>query len=301
MSDKKGLTLQQLETQVAEQIIALMERDGLRWVQGWATPLPPMNCYSKRPYTGSNSLTTGLWLMLHGKDDPRFMTFKQARLLGAAVRKGAKGIPIVFYGTFNRENEEGEREERVSRFGKISYTFHVSDIEGLDLEPIVEPSFSGRQRNAEIDAFVAATGVQIRDGLSAFYQETTDSITIPPIERFRNEGGVMAEDLYYSTLLHELIHFTGPAKRLGRECFKDYHKSKPARAMEELIAEIGSVMLAQRLALLAEPREDNAAYVASWIRLLKDKPGSVFQAAAAASKAIQLLETLQPQQQKEAA
>lgn len=309
MSDKKGLTLQKLETQVAEQIIALMERDGLRWIQGWATPAAPMNFFSKRPYSGSNILTIGLWMMITGKSDPRFITFKQARTLGGSIRKGSKGIPIIFYGTFTRENGEGAKEvedgegakEVTSRFAKISYVFHVSDVDGIEIPPLDLAHVEDRERNATIDAFVASTGIPVRDGGAAFYQASTDSITMPPITSFRDELGVPAEELYYSVLLHELIHSTGPAKRLGRECFIDYHKSKPARAMEELIAEIGCVMLGQRLGLITQPREDNAAYVQSWIRHLKDKPGSIFRAASAASSAIQFLENMQPKQQQKAA
>ncbi|WP_431299413.1 ArdC family protein [Tabrizicola sp. BL-A-41-H6] len=298
MTDKKGLTLDQLERTVADQIIALMERDGLRWIKGWASPLPAQNFYSRRPYTGSNVLTTGLWMMVSGKSDPRFMSFKQAVMLGGSVKKGAKGIPIIYYGTYVKDDDGAER---MSRFAKISYVFHVSDVDGIEIPGLDMACHEPRVRNQRIDSFVAATGVQIRDGGSAFYQDTTDSITIPPIGMFRESLGVPAEDLYYSVLLHELIHATGPAKRLARECFRDYHKERAARAQEELIAEIGSVMLGQRLGLMTQPREDNAAYVASWIRFLKDKPGSVFSAAAAASKAISCLEAMQPLTEQEAA
>lgn len=303
MSEPKGLTLAALEAQVANQIITLMERDGLRWIQGWATPLPPMNFYSKHAYTGSNILTTGLWMMITGKSDPRFLTFKQARLLGGNVKKGSKGIPIVFYGTFTKpgEDDAGEKTEHMSRFAKISYAFHVSDIEGIEIPAIDMATDEPRARNERIDSFIAGTGAEIRDGQSAFYQRQADAITMPPIGAFRESLGVSAEELYYSVLLHELVHFTGPATRLGRECFAAYHKDKPSRAMEELIAEIGCVMLGQRLGLITEPREDNAAYVQSWIKHLKDKPGSVFQAASAASKAVAFLEAMQPATEQEAA
>lgn len=302
MSDKKGLTLHDLEKSVSERIIDLMERDGLRWTQGWAAPHPAHNFKTGHVYTGTNTFTTGLWMMASGQSDPRFLTFKQARELGGGVRKGAKGIPIVFYGTFVREDDGNpDGEERRSRFAKISYVFHASDIEGIDFPAIDLTAESERQRNERVDRFVAGTGVPIKNAPSAFYRESEDAIHIPPISSFQPAMGVSAEELYYSVLLHELIHFTGPAKRLGRECYLEYHKAKPARALEELIAEIGAVMLGQRLGVVTEPREDNAAYVQSWIRHLKDKPGSVFQAAAAASRAITFLEDLQPKPQQEAA
>ena len=299
MSDKKGLTLADLEKKVAEQMIALMERDGLRWIKGWATPLPPQNFATGHVYQGTNIFTTGLWMMLTGKSDPRFLTFKQAIDLGGAIRKGSKGIPIVFYGTMTREDEQGE--ERRSRFAKISYVFHVSDVDGVEIPAIDLASAAERTRNERIDSFVAGTNVTIKDAASAFYRDADDAIYIPPIGMFIDTGGVSAEDHYYSTLLHELIHFTGVPKRLDRDCFRNYHKERASRAFEELIAEIGSVMLGQRLGIQTEPREDNAAYVQSWIKCLTDKPGSVMQAASAAAKAITFLEQLQPQPQQEAA
>lgn len=237
-----------------------------------------------------NILTIGLWMMVAGKIDPRFLTFKQAFERGGSIRKGSKGIPIVFYGTFTRDNDQGE--EVRSRFAKIKHVFHLSDLDGAEVQPLDPCIAEPRLRNANIDAFVTSTGIPVIDGGSAYYQDTTDSITIPPIGVFREMLGVSAEDLYYSTLLHELIHATGPAPRLNRDCFLNYHKDRKERAFEELIAEIGSVMLGQRLGLMAQPREDNAAYVANWAKLLKDKPGSIFSAASAASRAIAHLEEM---------
>jgi antirestriction protein ArdC len=65
---------------------------------------------------------------------------------------------------------------------------------------------------------------------------------------------------------------------------KKYH-TDAGRAFEELIAEIGSVMLGMQLGVQACPREDNAAYVKSWIKLLTEKPKAIFEAASAAGKA----------------
>jgi antirestriction protein ArdC len=39
--------------------------------------------------------------------------------------------------------------------------------------------------------------------------------------------------------------------------------------MEELVAELGAAFVCAMLRISAEPRQDHAAYVASWLRVLK--------------------------------
>jgi antirestriction protein ArdC len=49
-------------------------------------------------------------------------------------------------------------------------------------------------------------------------------------------------------------------RNLGREKWGD-----EGYAREELVAELGSVFLAADLGLAIEPREDDAAHIASWL------------------------------------
>ena len=59
-------------------------------------------------------------------------------------------------------------------------------------------------------------------------------------------------------------------------------------AAEELRAEIGSVMLCSILGI--EPADQNAqhaAYIKSWIKVLRDNPKEIFKAANDAEKAVQ--------------
>ena len=50
--------------------------------------------------------------------------------------------------------------------------------------------------------------------------------------------------------------------------------------MEELVAELGSAFLCADLALTPEVREDHAAYIGNWLKVLKDDPRAIFAAAA---------------------
>jgi antirestriction protein ArdC len=62
-----------------------------------------------------------------------------------------------------------------------------------------------------------------------------------------------------------------------------------AYAVEELIAELGSAYTMARLQLELTPREDHAAYIKSWLRVLKSDKRAVFMAASKAQQAADFL------------
>ncbi len=65
-------------------------------------------------------------------------------------------------------------------------------------------------------------------------------------------------------------------------------------AAEELVAELGAAYLCADLGLASEPRPDHAAYVANWLKVLKDDKRAIFTAAALAQKAADWLHQGQP-------
>jgi antirestriction protein ArdC len=98
---------------------------------------------------------------------------------------------------------------------------------------------------------------------------------------------------YYATLAHEMTHWTRHPSRLdrdlGRKRFAD-----AGYAMEELVAEIGAAFLCADLGITPETREDHAAYIASWLKVLKNDKRAIFTAASHAQKAIDHLHGYQP-------
>ena len=60
------------------------------------------------------------------------------------------------------------------------------------------------------------------------------------------------------------------------------------------MAEIGSAFLCCDLGITPEPREDHAAYLDHWLKVLKEDKRAIFQAAAHAQKAVDYLHGLQP-------
>jgi antirestriction protein ArdC len=71
--------------------------------------------------------------------------------------------------------------------------------------------------------------------------------------------------------------------------------------MEELIAELGAAFLCASLNITLDPRPDHAAYIDSWLKVLKSDKKAVFTAASQASQAVDYLYGLQPAMNAEAA
>jgi antirestriction protein ArdC len=109
---------------------------------------------------------------------------------------------------------------------------------------------------------------------------------MPCIDVFRDA------ESYYATLAHETTHWTRHASRLDRD-FGRKRFGDEGYAMEELVAELGSAFLSADLELTPEVRDDHAAYIASWIMVLKNDTRAIFSAASHAQRAADFLHGLQ--------
>ncbi|MDR3527644.1 MAG: zincin-like metallopeptidase domain-containing protein, partial [Rhizomicrobium sp.] len=86
-------------------------------------------------------------------------------------------------------------------------------------------------------------------------------------------------------------HWTRHETRLNRE-FGRKRWGDAGYATEELVAELGAAFLCADLGITAEPREDHASYVASWLEVLKSDKRAIFTAAAHAQRAADFLSGL---------
>jgi len=94
------------------------------------------------------------------------------------------------------------------------------------------------------------------------------------------------EPHYYATGLHELTHWTGASHRLNRDISHPF--GSPGYAQEEIRADLASLFMSAELGIPYDPK-DQAAYIQSWIKVLKNDKNEVFRAAADASKACDYL------------
>jgi antirestriction protein ArdC len=284
-------------TRVTNSIIAELERGVRPWLQPWnaehsAGPITRPLRASGQAYQGINVLMLWASAMTHHFTAPIWMTFNQAKELNANVRKGAKGSLVIYANRVTRTeaNDDGEEQAHDIYFMKEYRVFNVDQIEGLPphFYATAAPQLDPAQRIESADQFFASTGADIRHGGNqAFYAPAPDYVQMPPFASFRDA------ESYAATLAHEMTHWTRHPTRLdrnlGRRSFGD-----EGYAREELVAEIGAAFLCFDLRITPEPRDDHAAYVGHWLKVLKEDKRAIFQAAAHAQRAVDFLHGLQP-------
>ena len=228
-------------------------------------------------------------LLMSGRSDNRWGTYKAWQAKGAQVNQGEKGTQVIFFNVLEKSKDDGS----ISKipFAKLYNVFNADQVQGAPALPVVDNA-SEPERNAAVDQWVAATGADIRHGqVGAFYKPTADYIGMPDIEHFNPMSGSSASDTYYGTLLHELTHWTGHRSRLDRlETFKKF--GDDAYAFEELIAEMGAVFACAALGVEATPRPDHAEYIGHWLRVLRKDSRAIVSAAKQAQLAFEYIDAL---------
>ncbi len=283
-------------SKITNLIVQELEKGVRPWLKPWnaehaAGRITRPLRHNGQPYSGINVLTLWTEATAQGFSCPIWMTYKQAQELGAQVRKGEKGSPVVFADRLHRKetDDNGDEISREIPFLKGYSVFNCEQIDGLPAHystsaaPILDPV----QRIERIEQFFAKTGADIRHGGDrAYYAIHNDHVQMPPFETFRDA------ESYYATLAHEMTHWTRHEKRLNRE-FGRKRWGDEGYAAEELVAELGSAFLSADLGLTPEPREDHASYIAHWLTVLKNDNRAIFTAAAHAERACGFLQGLQ--------
>lgn len=268
-------------------ILADLEQGVPPWTRPWAAEAPvsrPLR-HDGQPYHGVNVLTLWAHAARRGYHRPHWMTFRQALALGGAVRKGEKGVSVIYAATVSRVDETSEvaNDRRGGRFLKRYTVFNLDQIDGLEdryPQPIAPPV---AHRIATAETFFAATGADIRVGGDlACYRPDADTVHMPRFDLFPDA------EAYYAVLAHEMTHWTGHGSRLNRDLTLGRFGDE-AYAREELIAELGAAFVCADLGLTLEPRPDHAAYIASWLKVLRNDKRFIVAAAAHAERAARWL------------
>ena len=203
--------------------------------------------------------------------------------LGAQVRKGRKAAVSFSTKSFRKKSDsacsEDEAESAPRLVARVSYVFNAAQVEGW--EPPRSPRSNLVESIADAEICIQRLGADIRHGGEvARYLPVPDRIEIPPREAFVRTTYSSATEGYYSTLFHELTHWSGHGSRLKREFSQRF--GNEAYAIEELVAELGAAFLCADFRISNAPRLDHAAYIASWLRVLGNDPRAIVTAASKA-------------------
>lgn len=256
------------------------------WDKGLCFELSPINVTTNKEYRGINRIL----LNMLGLDTMEFATFKQVQDAKGRVKKGAKGLPIVYWdftiwnSKEERKAKPGDDEKDLKRipFLKKYTVFNICDCEGIESNRKNLPTGKDNKRIDDaqdaIDKFIAATGVK-------FVEKTTGTACYSPSEHavyIAKLSSYKSSEHYYSTLFHELIHSTNhEIKRTLGGKFGSHAYSE-----EEIVAEFGAMLLCSYFGI-EKQTENSAEYLTSWGRVLKANPNWLIKGANEAEKAVE--------------
>ena len=283
----KSIDLQQ---EITNKFITLIENGiDTPWRCPWIKGNPfPINWLTKDSYNGINVLILWCEAMSKNYTFNYWLTYAQAKKLGAVVKKGEQGTRCVFYKPVEKKSDE-EEESEVYLCIRPFTLFNVDQIAGLDgLSALTaEQQFDNDVTIQSIkriaDLYSEKSGLRIEyGGNKAFYSPTHDLIRLP--NTFNSTSG------YVATFAHEIGHSTGHKSRLDRFSSnnKAFNTYKESYAFEELCAELFASFLCAELRVVGE-HENHASYLNFWLKALKKDKTFLFKASSAASKAYQYL------------
>lgn len=303
------------------------------WRKTWITMSAngrPMN-FCGREYNRMNEFFLYLYCESRGYKYPVFMTLKKANELGAHIKQGEKSVPVLFWMMyFTDKNGKRISEEEYDNLPaslqkeckkrpvlKYYNVFNVDQTDIADVQPeklgklIAEhfaepavPSADGMYANRALDSMVEKQNwvcpIVCKRQDRAFYSPLADSITLPEKAQFNIGADAWAAGQeYYSTMLHEMAHSTGSEKRLNR--LENSSFGSESYAKEELVAELTAALVGHSLGFNTSVRDNNAAYLGSWLKTMKKEPKFLVSVLSDVSKAAAMIEQHISSEQQEVA
>lgn len=264
------------------------------------------NYETQVPYTGINKLLA---------EPDEYLTFNQVKKINEKskddflhIRKGAKGIPILYVNWKEVLDEDGniKTDKDGNPFKKPFFKYYTvfsrQDVINKDGEnlpskvPTKHYDYEGIEAltkrellrfTSMINHYCANNGIElqiINDGTRAYFSPTDRIIRVPNISNFNSVYE------YISTVAHETIHST---MLLTNRVPLNEFQTRENYSREELVAEIGSAMLVAQFQIPDDsPNKDNdIAYISGWRNFIKnnDTKGIVIGVAQHSQKAINLI------------
>lgn len=274
--------------EVTDTVIKLLEEGTVIWQRSWHDRGWPKNHLTQLHYRGWNLFFLNFHAERKGYPTAQYLTFKQANQLGGTIKKGEKGVKIIYWATIKPKEDVNasttDDEQKKSKLVPKTYiVFNIAQTEGIEFSIAAPTIKSQHEQIAACEDVI--TGMpnppKVRlNGDAAYYQPIKDTVVVPPLEK-----SVGAEQ-YYSTLFHELAHSTGHSTRLNRkELMEADGFGKVNYAKEELTAEMTAAYLCAVTEIGQPTIENSAAYIENWLTVLKNDKTLIIRAASQAQKA----------------
>jgi antirestriction protein ArdC len=275
---------------IVNDIIARLEKGDIPWHKPWTGhSVLPVNPVTGRQNQGIINPII-LWMVSESKgyDDNRWAGFSQWRKSGNPIKKGEKSTVIFrpITRSYPSEDDSGNKVyiKYVAGWATVRVFNNQQTTSPLPRPEVeaVDPSVGFEKAAALIESLDSAL---THGGDRAYYNIKEDRIRMPEPGAFDTVAD------YWSTNLHEHVHWTGEKDRCNRDGITKFGGfGSPSYAYEELIAEMGSTFMCHHLGIdRPELMDNHAAYIGSWIKRLRDNPDALMQAASEASTAVRFL------------
>lgn len=281
--------------EITNLVIHELEKGVCPWNKPWVgCTTEPISHTTGKGYSVLNTMMLSIQMRSESNLGREYLTFKQCAAEGGHVKKGEKGSMVVFWTQREIPLTEEQKERGLAPiFVPILryYTlFEVGQCEGIerkfslpaadsyDTEPI-------DQAEEVVKSYFdhEACTLQVKETLDAYYSPSKDTVVMPKLSQFTDAHE------YYSTLFHEMVHSTGHASRLNRGCESSSFGSK-SYSKEELVAEMGSCFLSEKVGIRSESAfRNSASYINAWLKRLKEDKKMVVQAAGKAEAAVKYI------------
>jgi antirestriction protein ArdC len=285
------MRVEDLFEKVTADLVAAIEAGASGWRMPWhSLSVTPRNV-DGRPYRGWNQLVLGMTAAERGWCGV-FATYKGWQRHGGQVRRGERATTVVLWKPVDArgDNDDDGDDSRVGSAGRglVARSFSVFALEQVDGATIALPSAPCIEVLERVDAaeqFFVRVGADVRvGGDRACYRPGDDVICLPGRDRFAR-----VED-FYATSAHEHVHWTGHLSRLARDLSGRF--GDRAYGAEELVAELGAAFWCAQFGMAQVTRDDHAAYLADWLRLLRADTRALVSACSHAQHAVDHLNVL---------
>lgn len=285
-------TKEEVQRKTTARILAALESGRIPWenpvvIRGLHDGMQ-FNPTTNRSYRGGvNTILLWLAAQINGWTDPRWMGRSQAKKAGLSIKGLTKEkgttifAPILGYGT---DKETGDKFQYIKGFRDV-VVYNACQIENM-------PSIEEQYEIPEVDpneGFELAAKILADSGAHVDYDPATTPCYIPALDRIRmpEAGQFDSVAAFWSTMMHELTHWTGADNRLNRNMFG---KGPAMYAYEELVAEMGSAFLCAWLGINKPAvMKNHEAYIQHWIHHLNGDKSIFMDASGKAWKAFRYL------------
>jgi antirestriction protein ArdC len=232
------------------------------WIMPWHHGVTePYNPASGNTYTGNNAVALINAGQVYGYKSEQWATLRAWAKKGVRVQKGSVSTKIHVPNFSRTPAANKTADKRIRGFRALS-VFNGDQITGYNEDhPDLFDQFQNKQSLEDFIKLCKAK-INFHNG-DAYYICKPDTIFMPHKANFFGSKHAPAEHNYYATIIHELIHWTGHPGRLNRPTLSA--SMREDRALEELIAELGTALICARFDNQIQPRTDHAAYLKSWL------------------------------------